>query len=124
VRKARREDDQHVKHLGQPSRTAALAAGVAAVAVAAGAFAAGRLTASDGQAPAPRLVAAHVGGAAVSLPHLSSAAPLPALAATPKPRVVTQPAPAAPAPVQLAPLPTPPKHANPKAKPVRIVGSG
>lgn len=113
-----------MKNLGKPSRTAALAAGSAAIAVAAGAFAAGRLTASNGHAPAPRLVATHVTGAAVSLPHLSSAAPLPALAATPKPRVVTEAAPTEPAPVQLAPLPTPPKHANPQAKPVRIVGSG
>lgn len=113
-----------MRHLGQPSRMAALAAGIVAVAVAAGAFAAGRLTASSGHAPAPQLVATRVGGATVSLPHLSSAAPLPALASAPQPRVVTQAAPTQPAPVQLAPLPTPPKHANPRAKPVRIVGSG
>jgi hypothetical protein len=113
-----------VKHLGKPSLAAALAAGLVAVAIAGGAFAAGRLTAPDRRPATPRLAAARLTGAAVSLPRLSSAAPLPALAATPKPRVVTQAAPTVPAPVRLAPLPTPPKHANPKAKPVRIVGSG
>jgi hypothetical protein len=107
-----------------PSRLAALPT-AAAAAVLAGAclvvlalaFLAGRLTAPAHGATGPQLQVVHGTGAPLSLPHLSQALPLPALAAAatkPKPRVIVR----APKPVVHR---TKPKHAG---GPVDIVGSG
>jgi hypothetical protein len=106
-----------------PSRLAALPTAAAAAVLAGGclvvlalAFLAGRLTAPAHGATGPELVVVHGTGAGLSLPHLSQALPLPALAAAPKP---------AAKPVVIAPKPvvhrTKPKHAG---GPVDIVGSG
>jgi hypothetical protein len=91
------------------------------------AFALARATASDGPAAPPDVRPLRTGGAALSLPRLSQATPLPGLARTaPAARTVRAPVvTTVPAPVEPSPVTAKPKPAKPKpAKPVVIVGSG
>jgi hypothetical protein len=106
-----------------PTRLAALPTAAAAAVLAGGclivlalAFLVGRLTAPAHAAAGPELHVIHGSGPGLSLPHLSQALPLPALAAAAKPPVAA---------VVVAPKPvvhrSKPKHAG---GPVDIVGSG
>jgi hypothetical protein len=98
-----------------PTAAAAAVLVGACLIVLAVAFLAGRLTAPAHGATGPELHAIHGTDAGLSLPHLSQALPLPALAAAARPAarpVVT------PTPVVHR---TKPKHAG---GPVDIVGSG
>jgi hypothetical protein len=101
-----------VASLSTPALVALL--GGACLVVLAGAFAVGRATAPSGRHAAPALVSVSGSGAQLSLPQLSQAVPVPALAATPRP-----PAPAT-APKQVVHR-TKPKRAG---APVDITGSG
>jgi hypothetical protein len=101
--------------------TAALAAilGAACLAVLAVAFVAGRMSAPSHATAATSLTAVRLDSTGISLPQLSQAVPLPALAAAPA--VAPTTAPATPAvPVQHVQR-TKPAHAG---APVDIVGSG
>jgi hypothetical protein len=95
-----------------------IALAAAAFVAFAGAFALARATAPT-QGSSPRgLAALRAGGGTASLPHLSQAPDLPALAAP-------APAASAPAPASSARPPVPPPAASPaRKKPVVIVGSG
>lgn len=93
------------------------ASGLAALVVFAAAFVAGRLTAPSSGANGPTLQALHAAGTPRSLPHLSQAVPLPALAAAPAP-AARQAAPAAIVPQIHRSKPSKP------GGPVDIVGSG
>ncbi len=115
----------HGYGMAVPSRLAALPPAAAAAVVAglclvvlALAFLAGRLTAPAHGAAAPPLRVVHGTGAALALPHLSQALPLPALA----------PAPAKPRPiVKVVKAPKPVVHRTKPRRaggPVDIVGSG
>jgi hypothetical protein len=100
-----------------PTAVAAAVLAGACVIVLALAFTAGRLTAPAHGSGGPELTAVHGKGAGLSLPHLSQALPLPALAAAatkPKPTVLVK------APQRVVHR-TKPKHAR---APVDIVGSG
>ena len=99
--------------------TSPLAAALAVTAIAAFvlAFALAHAT-GPAHAGRPAIVPLRAAGGGVSLPHLSTAAPVPPLA---------QPAPAAtptPAPAVLPPVPKPAKPKSHVTKPVVIVGSG
>jgi hypothetical protein len=102
---------------------AALAALTAAVLLAV-AFGVGRTTAPSDAQGAPAFSAARGTSAPLSLPHLSQAVPLPALAATPAPARVATPKPAARV---ATPVVKPRIHRSKPASPgapVDVVGSG
>lgn len=111
----------------------ALIAGAVGCAVLALAVVAGRMTASSKAAAAPTLATVHAAGSAISLPQLSQASPLPALAARPAPAQTAAQTPVAtqvpaelptvqPVQIQVPAIPKAPKRTS--VKPVRIVGSG
>jgi hypothetical protein len=111
----------------------ALIAGVAACVLLALAVLAGRMTASSTAATAPTLAPVHSSSSTISLPQLSQASPLPALAAEPKVVKAPTQVPVAtpiqtelpavqPVQIQVPTIPKAPKHTS--VKPVRIVGSG
>jgi hypothetical protein len=110
------------------ARVSLLSAAVGAAAVAAFVlgFALARATGTAHAGRSPVIRELHAAGGGVSLPHLSDAAPLPALA---RRAPVVRAAPVAnPASAPPKPSPAPPKPSRPKraqhVEPVVIVGSG
>jgi len=101
--------------------TSPLAAALAVTAIAAFvfAFALARAT-GPAHAGRPAIVPLRAAGGGVSLPHLSTAAPVPPLA---QPAPAATPTPA-PTPAVLPPVPKPAKPKSHVTKPVVIVGSG
>jgi hypothetical protein len=127
----RREEHTELRgRLRQSLGPVALAVVAVGIAVLVLAFLAGRLTAPSDAHAAPALTPVHGRATGMELPQLSQAAPVPPLAARPKPRITvkvrTVPVPV-PTTTAVAPAPKP-KHKAPAKKkapsPVTIVGHG
>jgi hypothetical protein len=117
------------ERLKQPAGLAAVAAAVGGVAVFALAFFGGRLTAPAHAQAAPALTPVHGSTSGMSLPQLSEAAPVPPLAAKPKPQIKVKVRTIhVPGPTTTAAPVTAPKQKAPARKkapsPVTIVGHG